>query len=134
MGGIMTISIFAARPLATTLTPRATVLFVDLRGYTSLAEQLPAAQVVPLLDEFFAVLAGATNSHGGEVFHVAGDGMMAGFGVDSPACDGSHEALATGRAMLLRFAPMAMRWKRDFAIDTGIGVGLHLGEIALGRL
>ena len=63
-------------------TARVTVLFADLRGYTAFAERLPAVRVVPLLEEFFHVLAGATANFGGEVFHMAGDAMMAGFGMD----------------------------------------------------
>src|ERR1700688_3038492 len=63
---------------------KATVLFADMRGYTAIAERLPPARVVPLLDEFFRVLGCATEAHGGEVFHMAGDGMMAGFGVREP--------------------------------------------------
>ena len=81
-----------ARPRATKTT-RGTVLFADLRGYTALAERLAPARIVPLLDEFFGVLAAATALHGGQVFHMAGDGMMAGFGVGS-AQDGAQEASA----------------------------------------
>ena len=87
-----------------------------------------------MLDEFFAVLAGATEVHGGEVFHMAGDGMMAGFGVRDPGEQGAREALAAGRAMLQRFSFIAARWRREFLIGTGIGIGLHLGEVALGLL
>jgi adenylate cyclase len=129
----MALTILDARPGAAETT-RATVLFVDLRGYTGLAEQLPPARVVSLLDEFFGILAGATETHGGHVFHMAGDAMMAGFGVRDPADYGAREALAAGRAMLERFAPLAGRWQRELSVNTGIGVGLHLGEVALGFL
>jgi adenylate cyclase len=115
-------------------TTRATVLFADMRGYTSLAERLPPARVVPLLDEFFGVLASATEAHGGEVFHMAGDGMMAGFGVRDPGQEGAREALAAGGSMLQRFSSVAARWQRESSIMTGIGVGLHLGDVALGLL
>ena len=53
-------------------TAHVTVLFADLRGYTGLAERLPAARVVPLLNEFFRVLATATAESGGEIFHNGG--------------------------------------------------------------
>jgi adenylate cyclase len=118
----------------TTKTTRVTVLFADLRGYTTWAERLPPAQIVPLLDEFFGVLAEATARHGGQVFHMAGDGMMAGFGVNDAARDGAREALAAGHAMLGEFAAVAARWRTELAIESGIGVGLHLGEVALGLL
>src|SRR5450631_3310990 len=115
-------------------TARVTVLFADLRGYTALAERLAPAQIVPLLEEFFHVLAKAATSHGGKVFHMAGDGMMAGFGGPDLANDGAREALAAGRSMLQQFGTIAARWRRDLSIDAGIGVGLHLGEVAMGFL
>jgi adenylate cyclase len=115
-------------------THRVTVLFADLRGYTGLAERLPPARVMPLLDEFLGVLGRATTEHGGQIFHMAGDGMMAGFGLGDPAGDGAREALAAGNAMLLEFGAVATRWRREMSIETGIGVGLHLGEVALGSL
>jgi len=122
-----------ARPLAPKTT-RGTVLFADLRGYTGLAERLAPARIVPLLDEFFGVLAGATALFGGRVFHMAGDGMMAGFGVHDSAHSGARQALAAGHAMLQDFASVAERWRRELSIEAGIGVGLHLGEVAVGLL
>ena len=114
-------------------TANVTVLFADLRGYTGMAERLPAARVMPLLDEFFRTLAAATVTHGGTVFHMAGDGMMAGFGVEDEG-NGAREALAGGHAMLQDFAPIAARWRAELSIEAGIGVGLHLGEVAIGVL
>jgi len=110
----------------------AAVLFADMRGYTGLAERLPCARVVRLLDEFFAILARITVSFGGRVFHMAGDGMMAGFAVGDPRRSGARAALGAGTEMLRRFAPVATRWRDEFAVVTGIGIGLDLGEVALG--
>ena len=120
-----------ARPM-TAKTTRATVLFADLRGYTGLAERLAPARIVPLLDEFFGLLAGATARYEGRVFHMAGDGMMAGFGVHDAVHGGARQALAAGHTMLQEFAAVADRWRRELSIEAGIGVGLHLGEVALG--
>jgi adenylate cyclase len=114
-------------------TTRGTVLFADLRGYTALAERLPPARVVPLLDEFFGVLAAATASHDGHVFHMAGDGMMAGFGVGTTE-NGAQEGIRAGHQILQNFAEVAARWRQDLSIETGVGIGLHLGELALGTL
>jgi adenylate cyclase len=134
-----TIVVRRVRPSDEVRTARATVLFADLRGYTGMAERLSAARVVPLLDEFFRVLATAAETYGGTVFHMAGDGMMAGFGVNeesatAQSATGAREALAAGHAMLEGFAPIAARWRSDLSIDAGIGVGLHMGEVALGVL
>lgn len=111
-----------------------TVLFADLRGYTGMAERLPAVRVMPLLDEFLRTLATATETYGGTVFHMAGDGMMAGFGVNDEGRNGAREALAAGHAILKDFAPIAARWRGELSIEAGIGVGLHLGEVAVGVL
>jgi class 3 adenylate cyclase len=121
-------------PVITAETTQAVVLFADMRGYTALAERLPPAGVVCLLNEFFTVLARVTVAFGGEVFHMAGDGMMAGFGVRQPKRSGACAALAAGHAMLQGFAPVAARWRDEFAVVAGIGIGLHFGEVALGFL
>ena len=130
--GSMTVTRIA-RPRMTKTT-LVTVLFADLRGYTGLAEKLAPAQIVPLLDEFFAVLAAATGLHGGQVFHVAGDGMMAGFGVGGSAEEGARAALAAGHSMLGDFGALAERWRQDHSIETGIGIGMHTGDVALGLI
>lgn len=113
-------------------TTQATVLFVDLRGYTGLAERLPPPQILPLLNELFDILVAATDMHRGRIYHLAGDGLMAGFGIDDPASAGAGEALAAGTDMLRQFAPVAIRWRRELSIEAGIGVGIHCGEVATG--
>lgn len=129
-----TMIVTRVRSPAAVRTARVTVLFADLRGYTGMAERLPAARVVPLLDEFFRTLAAAAETYGGTIFHMAGDGMMSGFGVNRAGGNGAREAMAAGHAMLQDFAPIAARWRGELSIDAGIGVGLHLGEVAVGVL
>jgi class 3 adenylate cyclase len=129
----MSISALHIQPV-TSRTIRATVLFVDLRGYTALAEQLAPARVVELLEELFGVLVRAAQDNGGEIFHVAGDGLMAGFGVRDPEHSGAREALAAAQAMLQEFAPIAERWSKELSVQTGIGIGLHEGDVAFGYL
>jgi adenylate cyclase len=121
-------------PYSAAETTHAAVLFADMRGYMGLAERLPPARVVSLLQDFFAILARITIEFGGQVFHMAGDGMMAGFAVRDPGRSGARAALAAGRAMLQSFAPVAICWRNEFEVVTGIGIGLHLGEVALGSL
>jgi class 3 adenylate cyclase len=114
----------------TCATASATVLFVDLRGYTALSERLPAEQIVPLLQEFFRVLVRACDSHGGRIYHIAGDGLMAGFGVGAPPLGGTSAALAAAREMLDKFAPIARQWHASLAMASGIGIGIHAGTVA----
>jgi adenylate cyclase len=122
------------RPPRGVYAARATVLFADLRGYTGMAERLSAVSIMPLLDEFFATLTDATEAHGGQVFHLAGDGMMAGFGVTDADSSGAQAALAAGHAMLQGFSGIAARWRTELSIEAAIGIGLHSGEVAVGAL
>ncbi len=124
----------AATPAAIPEPHSATVLFVDLRGYTGIAERLPATKVARLLEELCGVLGLAIEQNKGKIYHIAGDGLMAGFGLRGATHEGATEALAAGRQMLMEFIPIAKRWRDELKIDTGIGIGIHLGEVALGLL
>jgi adenylate cyclase len=135
LDALPTMRIARVAPPALSAEPHsATVLFVDLRGYTGIAERLPAANVARLLEELCGVLGQAIAQNKGKIYHIAGDGLMAGFGLRGSQCEGATEALAAGRQMLLQFIPIAKRWRDELKIDTGIGIGIHLGEVALGLL
>jgi adenylate cyclase len=120
-----------SQPATVQPLPRGTVLFADLRGYVSMAEHLEPPYLATLLGEFFGALTVSVELHGGEVYHTAGDALMAGFGLAEPQADGAHAALEAGRDMLTRFADLAERWRHDAQIQAGLGVGLHLGDMAL---
>lgn len=109
-----------------------TVLFADMRGFTAVAERLTPAEVVPLLNEYFALLSEVTSEHGGAVFHVAGDGLMAGFGLPHPADDASERAVAAARRMLEGFGHLAAGWKTRLGLDTGLGIGINAGDVIVG--
>ncbi|MBM5810938.1 MAG: adenylate/guanylate cyclase domain-containing protein [Gammaproteobacteria bacterium] len=111
-----------------------TVLFADMRGFTALAERLGPDQVVPLLNDFLALLTGITADHDGTVFHVAGDGLMAGFGVPGQSADASTRAVTAARRMLAGFDALASDWKHSFNVDTGLGIGINAGEVIAGDI
>lgn len=115
------------------------VMFADMRGFTGIAERLRPDAVVPLLNEYFTVLTGITDDYGGTVFHMAGDGLMAGFGVADEDTDEAHDdaaerAVTAAREMLTRFGEIARRWKHSLDIDTGIGIGINAGELIAGNV
>jgi adenylate cyclase len=120
-----------SEPITAAANPRGTVLFADLRGYTAMAEKLAPPYLATLLDEFFNTLTQVAEVHGGSVYHTAGDSLMAGFGLNDLRDDGCGKALAASRVMLLRFASLAERWRSEAQVQAGLGLGLHLGEVAL---
>ncbi|MEI8298948.1 MAG: adenylate/guanylate cyclase domain-containing protein [Pseudomonadota bacterium] len=125
----MAITILEERPLGAQ-TVRGTVLFVDLRGYTTLAEGLSPDTVAALLEEFFSTLTPSVDRNGGTVFHLAGDSLMAGFGLADDSVAPVRAAIDASRAMIAAFQPVAINWERRLGIPTGIGVGVHVGNLA----
>jgi DNA-binding response OmpR family regulator/uncharacterized protein with PIN domain len=118
------------------LSDRAAVvaLFADLRGFTRLSETVAVSRIVPMLNEFFTELTEAVHDQEGTVFSMAGDSLLVGFNVPVPQVDAAERAVATGKAMIERFAPVAARWEKQTGVPTGIGVGLESGEVVVGNV
>ena len=110
------------------------VLFADLRGFTRLSETVPVSAIVPMLNEYFAILTAAAHEHEGTVFSMAGDSMLVGFNVPVPQPDAAVRAVETGCSMIRNFAPVAERWKAEFGLATGIGIGIEAGEVVVGNV
>lgn len=112
----------------------AVVLFADLRGFTSISEQLEAREVVPLLNEFFSLLTEITFRHEGTVFHMAGDCLMLGFGVPLEQSDSPQRALYAAQEMLTSFAELARAWRERHHVEAGLGIGINEGDVVAGNI
>jgi adenylate cyclase len=105
----------------------ATVLFCDLRGFTTLAERLEAEQVIAVLNRYLDGVAGAVFAHGGTVVSYQGDGVMAVFGAPLPHDDHAVQAFAAARTILDDALPRFNAWLleerlADAPLEAGIGV------------
>lgn len=112
----------------------AAVLFADMRGFTGISERLPPTQVVELLNEFFTCLTAITFEYDGTVFNMAGDSLMVGFGVPVVQADGPQRAVLAARRMLEEFQALADKWKAKHGIETGLGIGINVGEVIAGNV
>jgi adenylate cyclase len=112
----------------------AVVLFADLRGFTSMSEQLDPPRVVPLLNEYFSLLTEITFRHEGTVFHMAGDCLMLGFGVPLEQPDSPQRAVRAAREMLEGFAQLARSWQERHQIEAGLGIGINEGDVVAGNI
>lgn len=110
------------------------VVFADLRGFTGISEQLDPNQVVPLLNEYFSLLTEITFRHEGTVFHMAGDGLMVGFGVPLAQPDSAQRAVRAAREMLSSFRELARSWKERYRIEAGLGIGINEGDVVAGNI
>jgi len=121
-------------PRAESIRIHASVLFVDMRGFTRLSEMLSPGEVVPLLNEYFSLLTEIAFEHSGTVFNMAGDCLMVGFGVPTPQADAAARAVRTGMEMISGFEELARHWRALHGIETGIGVGINEGDVIAGNV
>ena len=108
-----------------------TVLFSDIRGFTSFSESRPAGEVVALLNRYFSQQVEVVFRHGGTIDKFIGDAIMAFWG--APVPDPQHAAHAVAAA--LEMAEVASEFEREMAATGagfGIGVGLHSGTAVVG--
>ncbi len=102
------------------------VLFVDLVGSTQLATDRDPAEVVEVLNRFFAVVVEEVDRHRGLVNKFIGDAVLAIFGAPVELDDHAGQALAAARAMAARLA--------DEVPDVGAGIGVATGDAVAGNV
>ena len=112
-----------------------TVMFSDLRGFTSFAETLQPAQVIDALNRYLTEMSEAILDHGGTLVAYMGDGIMAVFGAPLQQPDHADRALAAARDMLERLEGFN-QWLRDTDMHDGfkMGIGLNTGPVMSGHV
>lgn len=111
-----------------------TIMFCDLRGFTSMSEGRLTYDVVFLLNQFLGRMAEAIEDTGGFVDKFMGDGIMAIFGKDSSADDGARQAIAAVRAMGGVLDALNQSLHEALPAPMSMGIGLHTGPAILGRI
>jgi adenylate cyclase len=113
-----------------------TVMFTDLRGFTSFAEALPPDRVIAVLNQYLSSMSDAILDHGGTLVAYMGDGIMAVFGAPIERKDHADQALATAREMLETRLPRFNAWLRDEDLGDGfrMGIGLNSGPVMSGNV
>jgi adenylate cyclase len=100
-----------------------TVMFSDLRGFTSFAEKMPVDQVIEVLNRYLTEMSDAILDHGGTLVAYMGDGIMAVFGAPVEQPDHADRALAAAREMI---GPRLDRFN-DYLNGEGLGEGFRMG-------
>ncbi len=110
------------------------VLFCDIRAFTALAEALPSAEVVALLNEFHERMVDVIFAHGGTLDKYLGDGLMAYFGAPLPQPDHATRAIRCGLAMQDALADLNVVRERRGDSPLAMGVGIHSGPVIVGDI
>ena len=107
----------------------ATLMFADIEGFTSLAENMPPGKLVSLLNEFFTEVSKIIDQNGGIVINYIGDAIIASFNAPLPVDDYASRAIRTSRAIL------AMVEQRGFqGIRIYLRLGIATGLVAAGSV
>jgi adenylate cyclase len=113
-----------------------TVLFSDVRGFTTLAETLTPPQVIDVLNHYLSEMSDAILNHGGTLVSYMGDGIFAVFGAPLELPDHADRALAAAREMLNVRLPRFNAWLREEELSDGVrmGIGLNSGHVMSGHV
>lgn len=108
-----------------------TVLFADIRGFTTLAEKHPPEEVVGHLNRYLELMSESVHLHGGMVDKFVGDGIMALFGAPLPMEHHAEAAVRAGLHLLRRVDSLQNRKENG---HVPIGIGVHTGEAVVGSI
>jgi adenylate cyclase len=113
-----------------------TVMFTDLRGFTTFAETLTPDRVIEVLNRYLSEMSDAILDHGGTLVAYMGDGIMAVFGAPIAQADHADRALSTAREMLTLRLPRFNAWLREQDLGSGfrMGIGLNSGHVMSGNV
>jgi adenylate cyclase len=104
-----------------------TLLFVDIRGFTSFSDRSTAREAVDFLNDFFELVIPLVTTWGGHVNKLTGDGLLAVFGAPLRSPDHADLAVSAGREML---AAVEAR----FGDRCRIGIGINSGLVLIGTV
>jgi adenylate cyclase len=113
-----------------------TILFSDIRGFTTISEKLAPEEVVALLNPYLAAMTNVIHKHGGTVDKYEGDAIVAFFGEPIQYPDHARRAVLATLEMRQVLFDLNQQWKAEGRSKDGfeIGIGLNTGQVFVGLL
>lgn len=112
----------------------ATILFCDIRGFTSISEQIKPEQVVTLLNKYFSAMEQCIVKHKGIINKYIGDAIMAIFGVPVPNENQALDAYKCSIDMKKRLIELNKELEEENLPPIKFGIGLHTGNVLAGNI
>ena len=110
----------------------ASVMFSDIRGFTSLAESQPPEDTIELLNTYYELMFDAISGHGGVVTLMMGDGLMSVFGAPVPLPDHGESAVRAAQEMVELIELFNVERGTAQKPPIAIGIGIASGEMVAG--
>jgi class 3 adenylate cyclase len=111
-----------------------TVLFSDIRGFSTFAERVPPRQVAEVVGRHLGAMAPVVRAHGGMLDKFAGDAVMAVFGAPNPVADHPERAVRCAVAMQRRQAELNAEARALGLPASDIGIGINTGTVIAGLI
>ena len=111
-----------------------TILFANIRGFTSMSERVEPEELIDALNEYFAVMTDVVFRHGGTLDKYVGDGILAFFGDPIPFEDHAERAVATALEMRSRLRGIRSTWMERLHEELNVGIGISTGYVTVGNI
>ncbi|HOG12896.1 MAG TPA: adenylate/guanylate cyclase domain-containing protein, partial [Smithellaceae bacterium] len=111
-----------------------TVLFSDIRGFTTISEKMTPEELVALLNEYLTTMTNQVFHYDGLLDKYMGDAIMAVFGAPLDQPDHALRACRTSLAMMKELHKLQEKWKAEGRPAFDIGVGLNSGDMVVGNM
>lgn len=111
-----------------------TVLFADIRGFTSFSERENPEKIVGVLNRYFTAMSEIIFAYGGTLDKYIGDGLMALFGAPTASPEDAKNALTTAVAMQKRLVTLNDEFVAEGLKPIQIGIGMHTGVATVGYI
>ncbi|MCI8431550.1 MAG: adenylate/guanylate cyclase domain-containing protein [Lachnospiraceae bacterium] len=110
------------------------VLFVDIRGFTTMSEKLKPNEVVAILNRYLSLIADCILTNGGTLDKFVGDAAMAFWGAPLPQDDYVMHAVQAAADMVNRSQALSQELMQEFGRTVSFGVGVHVGDAVVGNI
>jgi adenylate cyclase len=111
-----------------------TILFSDIRGYTSLTESMDAGEIVAMLNDYFSLMIDEIFAEDGVLDKYIGDALMAVFGVPFPSPTDAIHACRCALRMMKALDVFNNKLKQNQRPPIAIGIGINSGEVITGNI
>ena len=110
------------------------ILFSDIRGFTSISEKMQPTEVVAFLNDYLSEMAAIVKRSGGTLDKFIGDAVMAFWGEPVPLADHAERACDCALAMRERMTEIAERFVREGKPPIRIGIGINTADVVVGNI
>ncbi len=111
-----------------------TVLFSDIRGFTSFSEKHQPEEVVSLLNEYLGAMTEIVFEYEGTLDKFVGDAVMALWGAPIGQTDHAERAVRCALAMIAKLKQLQAKWASEGRYVIDIGIGINTGDMVVGNM